>query len=462
MEAIQQLPRRLVLYVTRPEVAEEWSQRLFLRGFKRIGCITGKTSTSGRRDALRAWECGDTHVMVATAAFGLGVDQQDVRAVVHATLPESVDRFYQEVGRGGRDGRASLSLVVTTPDDFRQANRLGRKTLIGLARGRERWTRMYCEAKDLGGGRILLPVDAVPSNRDGDIDMDNQLNREWNSRTLTLMARAGILALDSETPEEAEANNQSELSGTAATTGGSVRLRVRRRVVRMLVDGASTAEAWDQLVAPIRKRATERDNRDIALLEELHGPGPARRCHAEILAEAYGIAERVEPQRNGCSVALACGGCRYCRQMGFPPRAGFLPRISANWSTPLAGRRTGEGAGVARMIFYEPEGLEDAVLRRFVRWSIGQGTRILVTSPVVRERLSSELLGGLNAGRWVFTYDLESFSIRKAPALATLVIAGLTDHLPEKLPPPSDGMEEESKSRGRADSSGANADTRSC
>ena len=85
------------------------------------------------------------------------------------------------------------------------------------------------------------------------------------------------------------------------------------------------------------------------------------------------------------------------------------------------------------MILYEPEGLEDAVLRRFVRWSIGQGTRILVTSPVVRERLSSELLGGLNAGRWVFTYDLESFSIRKAPALATLVIAGLTDHLPGEV-----------------------------
>src|SRR5207244_4394579 len=66
---------------------------------------------------------------------GLGIDNAHVRAVVHACVPETLDRFYQEVGRGRRDGGASLSLVIPTERDLKTAAGLNQPRLIGTELG---------------------------------------------------------------------------------------------------------------------------------------------------------------------------------------------------------------------------------------------------------------------------------------------------------------------------------------
>jgi RecQ family ATP-dependent DNA helicase len=71
---------------------------------------------------------GRCSILVATSAFGMGIDKADIRTVIHADIPESVDAFFQEIGRAGRDGNKSVHHLLVTEDDFiRQRKHLTKK-----------------------------------------------------------------------------------------------------------------------------------------------------------------------------------------------------------------------------------------------------------------------------------------------------------------------------------------------
>ncbi|MHB1056925.1 MAG: protein DpdF [Rhodanobacter sp.] len=192
MEAIQLAPRPFILYVTRPEEAISWLKRLREAGHTRIAAFTGRTPSSERDRLLREWAANELDGMVATSAFGLGVDKNDVRAVLHATLPESLDRFYQEVGRSGRDGRASASLLVHTDLDIDQARGMASQKVLRDNTAFDRWTLMITYAH-AGDEAELYWVDlrCLPPH----LTISSEQNLLWNVRTLTLMARAEIIEL---------------------------------------------------------------------------------------------------------------------------------------------------------------------------------------------------------------------------------------------------------------------------
>ena len=96
--------------------------RALLRTSVRAAPYHAGLSAGIRRRVLRAFLADQVRVIVATSAFGMGIDKPDVRQVLHWGPPPTLEAYYQEAGRAGRDGQPSECLVLWRPEDFGWGN----------------------------------------------------------------------------------------------------------------------------------------------------------------------------------------------------------------------------------------------------------------------------------------------------------------------------------------------------
>lgn len=363
-EAVLNLPKPLILYTTKIAQAKEWRDQLRKVGLRRIGFVIGETTAESRRKVIFGLRDGDIEVVVANSAFGLGVDAV-VRSVVHACVPENLDRYYQEVGRGGRDGRASISMVIYTPQDLQDARRMNEETVIGREKGLKRWRRLFALKEDLGDAHYQVRLN-VGHRR-------NALNLRWDNHTINLLARAGVIALDWKSPSfpEEEATSEEWIKFREEQKG--------RRILRILDNAPLDERTWDIKVEPERRRISNANKRGFALMDKvLRGD----RCVAAVVAELYGGTDGFSLPNGAARVAKGCGGCPVCRRDGNSPWSIAMPVPSQPWIvdrsaiTPALGRLMQHGSTA---IFYSSSEVDPGWrgILEAMNWLVRAGLRFV-------------------------------------------------------------------------------------
>jgi ATP-dependent DNA helicase RecQ len=117
LRVLQNVPGCAIVYVRSRKQTQNIAQWLVRQGISADFYHAGLT-TLQRSEKQDAWIQDRTRVMVATNAFGMGIDKPDVRVVVHLDVPDSLEAYYQEAGRAGRDGQKAYAVMLYTNGDL--------------------------------------------------------------------------------------------------------------------------------------------------------------------------------------------------------------------------------------------------------------------------------------------------------------------------------------------------------
>jgi hypothetical protein len=313
------VPRPFLLYVSRRRDAETWEDRLRRDGLLRVRHVHG--GTHDREAILALWRANAIDAVVATSAFGLGMDKGDVRAVIHACVPETLDRFYQEVGRAGRDGKACLSLAVWTARDLDDAVGLNSERVITVDLGLERWQAMFATRSPGSESQSVIPLD-LKARRPG-VRADNDANVGWNLQTLNLLTRAGLIRLHAERPPELRREpGEAPEAFAARHVAAFARYFATARVE--VLGNVHDRAAWEGAVAAERERTAAAGADQLRLMRELLSAG---REFSELFAKVYAVND--DEAGVWVHAVPACGGCPGCRADGIDRTGYETPRPSA-------------------------------------------------------------------------------------------------------------------------------------
>ena len=106
-----------IIYFSLIKKLEYYCQLLSDKGYDHE-VYHGKLDSRKRKQTQRDFLSGKQNLILATNAFGMGIDKPDIRFVIHAEVPSSIESYYQEIGRAGRDGKESLCMLLYNQEDL--------------------------------------------------------------------------------------------------------------------------------------------------------------------------------------------------------------------------------------------------------------------------------------------------------------------------------------------------------
>jgi superfamily II DNA/RNA helicase len=318
VQLLRRAPRPALVYTTRVDHADALSQRLRCEGFLRHGAFTGETPQKRRDEIIAAWRGDELDLVVGTSAFGLGIDKPDVRTVIHATLPESLDRYYQEVGRSGRDGFSALSVVIRCPGDQNLAADLLMSNLLKSETAAKRWVSMWHGSRhevgdvpELETTTRLVDLDDRAAHVQVQAERSGRRNAEWNAATVLLLERARLLSVNRIDVQEDDRGHRWWSVG------------VKDPDLFNHEDALSTA------IEQTRAKEQLENQASLVRLADALNANPTV-CLLTHLAETYGMPD-----------PGTCGRCQFCRRHGLqaqpPPPLLTLP---ASWTKRPARTRS--------------------------------------------------------------------------------------------------------------------------